>query len=174
MSPINETYWKFIVSFCKFLPPVSPIEVHNNLIYFSQNIFIECFCTISNMAYIMSSNFCVQTRGGGGSIFISVYQILDLLKYPLPYDYMKLVGRPLWIGFFDKKWSLTKYSVGWLILQNKKVWTFQVCGCVYKSDINKQFLVWSWITVSNFQLKFGGFEAKKGKIVKIWNKSCSR
>ena len=135
MSPINETYWKFIVSFCKFLPPVSPIEVPNNLIYFSQNIFIEFFWTISNMAYIISSFFCVQTRGG--VYFHISLSNLRFIEISTSIWFHEIIWKPpLWIGFFDKKLSLTKYSVGWLILQNKKVWTLQVCGWVYKSDLN--------------------------------------
>ena len=75
--------------------------------------------------------------------------------------------------FFDKKLSQTKYSVGWLILQKKKVTTLQVCGWVFKSDLKIQPQVWGWFTKSNFQLKFEGFRAKNAKIVNFWIKSCS-
>ena len=36
-----EIYWKFIVSVCKCLPPVSPIELMITLIYFTHNILIK-------------------------------------------------------------------------------------------------------------------------------------
>ena len=107
----TETYWKFIVSVCKCWPPVSPIEMSETLIYFSQYIFIECFLHVQFVTWLIWYHQTFAFKLGEGSIFISFYQNLGWFKYLLPYDLMKLFGHHLCIGFFDNKLSLTKYSV---------------------------------------------------------------
>ena len=106
-----KVYCKFIVSVCKCWPPVSPIEMSETLIYFSQYIFIECFLHVQFVPWLIWYHQTFAFKLGEGSIFISFYQNLGWFKYLLPYDLMKLFGHHLCIGFFDNKLSLTKYSV---------------------------------------------------------------